>query len=58
VPEWQKTVIAVGLGFLLGVVSGVLGAGGGVMVLLASIFHEGLAARPKVPKPAPSHHIA
>lgn len=28
------------------------------LLILASIFHEGLAARPKVPKPAPSHHIA
>jgi hypothetical protein len=38
VPEWQRIVIAVGLGFLLGVVSGVLGAGGGVMVLLVLIL--------------------
>jgi hypothetical protein len=34
----QRTVAAVGLGFVLGIISGIFGAGGGVMVLLVLVF--------------------
>jgi hypothetical protein len=34
----QRTAAAIGLGFVLGIISGIFGAGGGVMVLLVLIF--------------------
>jgi uncharacterized membrane protein YfcA len=34
----QRIIAAVGLGFVLGIISGIFGAGGGVMVLLVLIF--------------------
>lgn len=36
--EWKKTVTALLIGFFIGIMSGVFGAGGGVMILLALII--------------------
>ncbi len=36
--DWQRNLISVGIGFLLGIISGLMGAGGGINFLLVLLF--------------------